>query len=182
MQPGVPDQLLALSFLQPWLWAILDRHKGFTLDGAFYAIENRSKPPPRKMVGQRFALHASAGWDAAGERFVDDQLLGGAESPPRTICDRGAIVGTARLVGALSLLLDRSDPRVRHVGVSNIAGDSPRGALDHVAQSAWAFGPWVWLLTDLRELSRPVPAKGMLGFWKVSPDVAALAAALEVSA
>jgi hypothetical protein len=177
------EPLLALSFLQPWLWAILERHKGFAIDGRFYAVENRSKPPPRKMIGQRFALHASAGWDARGERFVDNELLGVAESPPRTICDRGVIVGTAQLVAGVRAAERIPDLRGNRLGAVETMGPFPltRPAVAAAIASPWAFGPWVWLLTDLRKLSEPVPAKGMLGFWKVPPAAAALVREREVA-
>ena len=181
------DQLLALSFLQPWLWSILERHKGFTVDDVFYAVENRSRPPPKKMVGQRFALHASAGWDEDGEEFIDERLIldlpptgiGYVEAPPKTKCVRGAIVGTAQLAGAVRLVV-KAGTRERLLQVPPI-GAVTGAMFDATCASPWAFGEWVLLLTDIRKLYEPVPAKGMLGFWRVPNDVAELVRAREVS-
>lgn len=183
------EPLVALSFLQPWLWAILERHKGFTIDGTFYAVENRSRPPPRHLLGRRFALHASAGWDADGEEFIDERLIldlpPGApryiESPPKTACVRGAIVGTARIAGAVRKIRAKLDPAdggwaLQVPPLGEVSGPM----FDATSRSPWAFGEWVHLLTDIRKLREPVPAKGMLGFWRVPNDLAARVRALEV--
>lgn len=158
------EPLLALSFLQPWLWAILENHKGFELlTYGFLAIENRSWRPPRSIIGKRIALHASAGWDEDGEAFVDDRLIldgRNAESPPKTHCPRGAILGTANVLGAVQ----------RHGGV--ISGFSSAVVGDRTVSSPWAFGPWCWVLADVRKLAQPIPAKGRLGLWPVPGDLA----------
>ena len=44
--------VLAFSIRQPWAWATLHAGKD---------VENRSWPLPRKMVGRRVLIHASAG-------------------------------------------------------------------------------------------------------------------------
>lgn len=33
----------------------------------------------------------------------------------------------------------------------------------------WRVGRWIWQLTNVRELAYPIPARGMLGLWKVPP-------------
>jgi hypothetical protein len=164
--------LLALSFLQPWLWAILGRHKGVTAGGAFYAVENRTWRPSAGMVGATIALHASAGWDREGADFVDDQLeLAGvpAAVPPKAWCVRGAIVGTARIAGAVHLRRPFVGPAVL----------DERFRIDEqlvapLLASPWAFGPWAWALADVRPLLDPIPCKGALGFWPVPAHLAAL--------
>lgn len=186
--------LLALSFLQPWLTEILEHVKGCELGGDFYAIENRRWKPPRGMIGRTFALHASAGWDRDGAIFIAALRAGKPEPqtvsealalepflPAKDVLPRSAILGTARLVGAFNLLHDSSDARARHVNVSNVAGDPPRGSLDLVGTSDWSFGPWCWLLADVRKLREPIQCKGALGFWKVPADVAERAHELEVA-
>lgn len=164
------DPLLALSLLQPWLWAILERHKGFTVDGAFYAIENRTWRPAPQMIGRRFALHASAGYDAEGSESIDDLLwLGGvhAESPPKAQCARGAILGTARLVGAVAVSKPFVGPTVlRERFRIDEALVAPTVA------SGWTFGPWALVLGEVTKLPEPVPCKGALGFWRVPDHVA----------
>lgn len=158
--------LRALSFLQPWLWAILEGHKGFHLDGVFYAIENRKQPPPYAMIGRRFALHASRGWDDEGFAFIDDHLgqFRGSEAAcvhedPK---ERGTILGTARLLGAVNLATKQPSKTARGLSPALVA---------EIGKSPWAFGPWVWLLADVRRLVEPIPARGMLGFWRVPAEL-----------
>ncbi|SRR6266704_1082650 len=162
----MPDEMLALSFLQPWLWAIMAGHK---------PVENRTwKPPRSKMIG-RVALHASAGWDSDGEEFVDQRLiLDGirGEAPPKTHCIRGAIIGMATIAGAF---------QVPGASRAEVVGPLVDEEVDRLSRSPWAFGPWCWVLRDVRQLREPVPCKGALGFWRVPRDIAARVSALEAS-
>lgn len=177
--------LLALSFLQPWLWAILEEHKGVRVGDRFFALENRKWRPPARVLGQRIALHASAGWDEDGEEFVDEQLILDAdpraaryfESPPRTACVRGAIVGTATVLGAVGVVFEQGNPAARRIEVPPI-GPVDGSLWEAAGTSPWAFGRWVWILTDLRKLPETITARGMLGLWRVPPDIAARVRAL----
>ncbi len=170
----MPDQLLALSFLQPWLWAILERHKGFEFGGAYHAIENRKWKPWH--LRERIALHASAGWDKAAVPFIADRLGGPERLPMLYSIPRGAIVGTARVFGAIDMKYEFERPLVDgHLPDRPIFGRDISAALvNRVLDSPWAFGPWCWVLADVRKLQEPVPCKGALGFWRVPEDVAAL--------
>jgi hypothetical protein len=38
-------------------------------------------------------------------------------------------------------------------------------------KSKWFGGPYGYVLKNPRPLSKPIPCKGMLGFWKVSPKI-----------
>ena len=38
-------------------------------------------------------------------------------------------------------------------------------------KSKWFGGPYGYVLRNPRPLPKPIPCKGMLGFWKVSPQV-----------
>lgn len=39
------------------------------------------------------------------------------------------------------------------------------------ANSAWAEdGEWHWVLRNARRLERPIPCRGMLGLWRVTPQ------------
>lgn len=165
------DDLLALSFLQPWLWAILEEHKGIRYEGRFYALENRKWKPPRLHVGRTFALHASRGWANEGQAFIAEQLPAHPVVPasaPRL--RRGAILGTARLVGAVRKEGSRAE----------VSGPIVDALADAAASSSWAFGPWIWLLTDIHVLAEPIAARGALGMWRVPEPIAARVRGLEV--
>lgn len=56
----------------------------------------------------------------------------------RAEVDRGAIVGVARIVRVVTKSSNR-----------------------------WFFGPFGWVLEDIRPLRRPIPCNGMLGLWRV---------------
>lgn len=154
------DPLLALSFLQPWLWAILEGHK---------PVENRSWKPPRSIVGRRIALHASAGYDRDGELFVRRLVETDRNLRSPLVAHRSAIVGTAVIVGAFRPAGSRAE----------VVGPLLDVEVDRLAASPWSFGPWVWKMAGVRRLSEPVPCRGALGFWKVPVDVAALVREME---
>jgi hypothetical protein len=40
-------------------------------------------------------------------------------------------------------------------------------------QQRWFFGPWGWVLDNVRVLTEPVPCRGHQGLWPVPPDVEA---------
>jgi hypothetical protein len=167
------DSIVALSFLQPWLWAILEGHK---------PVENRSWKPPARFIGRRIALHASAGWDREGQAFVAG-VLAGLGLTAMTAPPRGAIVGTARIVGAMpvvassarGLAVELDGPPGCHVGDLSFADQVT------ILASPWSFGPWCWLLSDVRKLREPIPAKGRLGLWSVPAEIAARVRELEVA-
>lgn len=46
--------------------------------------------------------------------------------------------------------------------------ESPDDAADRFGP--WAFGPWCWLLTDAQAYDEPIPCKGRLGIFEVTPD------------
>lgn len=168
------DQLLALSLLQPWLWAILEGHK---------PVENRPWKPWPAVVGRRIALHASMGWDADGEDFILHTLrFVASPPPPKAQCPRGAILGTAVVSGAIEVGPNQRDRQAsfREVGRQHI-GPLTEDQVRAAAGSPWSFGPWVWLLQDVRRLVQPIPCKGALGLWRVPADVAARVRELEAA-
>lgn len=36
----------------------------------------------------------------------------------------------------------------------------------------WFFGPYGWILDDVKVLDAPIPCRGALGFWAVPPEIA----------
>ncbi len=78
----------ALSFSQPWLWAVLYGGK---------RVENRKWAPPIRMIDQRIALHAAKSWDKNyGPTF--DLMGQSARMPQRfDLYTKSAIVGVATI-------------------------------------------------------------------------------------
>lgn len=133
----------ALSLSQPWLWAV----ELFASDPAGKGIENRSWPPPISMIGQRIALHAAQSWDddAAGMFFRQlrdrQDLLG--RMP-------GARARYAKSVITCTVIIDRV------VTESRTLSDLQRG---------WFFGPYGWVLRDVRVLAEPIACSGNRKLW-----------------
>lgn len=139
----------ALSFSQPWLWAVLHAGKH---------VENRTWAPPIEMIDQRIALHAAKSWDK--ERNYGTR-------------DGRVVTATGYL---LSLKLDppghkESYPQSAIVGVATIDRivTSPKSL--SADQTRWFFGPFGWILKDVRVLKTPVAATGKLGLWTVPDNV-----------
>lgn len=158
-------EILALSFLQPWLWLLL---KGFK------DVENRQQKPFAKALGQRIALHASRGWDDEAIGFARE-LAGAkiaAQARATALSRRGAIVGTARLIGAVQV--EGTDDTMDQLRAVQIVGDLTDEQVRQVLTSKWTFGRWGLVFVERREFVEPVPCKGALGFWRAPGEVAAL--------
>lgn len=155
-------ELLALSLLQPWLWAILEGYK---------TVENRPWKPWPSVIGKRIALHASLGYDKEGARFVNTTLGRlGVQRQVGSGVTRGAILGTAVVVGAVRVVFDELDASagVRHCQVPPV-GPITGAQFEAIGTSPWTFGPWAWLLEDVHRFAEPIPCKGALGLWRVPP-------------
>ena len=107
-------------------------------------IENRTWKAPDHIIGQRIALHASAAKHGKEWRAVAE--LTGIWVPWSAVVT-GAITATAVVAGQFR------------------SGWEP-DELD-LEQQKWVMGPWCWILKDVVKLDEPIPAKGMLGLWRV---------------
>lgn len=106
-------------------------------------VENRTWPCPPTMIGKRFAIHAAKSWDDNGAGHIHDA---GLRFPPQATIARGAIVALATI-----------DRQVRDASMLP------------AAQRRWFFGPYGF--RDLAVLAKPVPCRGMQGFWAVPDEV-----------
>jgi hypothetical protein len=132
----------AITCWQPWASLIARGAKPF---------ETRSRPPPRRLVGARIAIHAA-------RRPVEPlaaaaAVLGGRDLP------RGAVVCTAILIGAYRL------------GEGGLVTDAVRGSppLLFVPPDPfgdYAPGRWAWHLVEVAALDPPAPARGHQGWWR----------------
>lgn len=142
------DTMRGLSLKQPWLYAITDLGK---------RVENRTWTPPIYMMGERIALHASKTKSKA-EWIAAEKIYGQAITKD---VPTGAIVATAVIVNWID---DKYQtgwfPEIGH----------PDKDL-WKKQEKWFFGPFGWILDLVHELDEPIPCKGMLGLWQVSPSL-----------
>lgn len=51
---------------------------------------------------------------------------------------------------------------------------------EELLADTWAFGPWCWVVDEVRLLDRPIPCRGMQGLWPVTDR--ALVDALDAAA
>ncbi len=149
----------ALSISQPWVWAILHPADGMK------RIENRDWQPPKWVIGQTIAIHASKTWEGSLavdwiNRAIQLNLkelgyfeLENVDCPScRDHHFAGAIVATAKIEGVYDERTEMEMPE---------------------SQRVWFTGKYGWLLSDVQPLEKPVPCKGALRFWEVPADVLA---------
>lgn len=140
----------ALSLSQPWAWVVVCGGK---------RIENRKWAPPVAMLGQEFAIHAAKSWDQ--EAFED--LVDGEYGPIPGLPDRkelytfGAVIGTA-------VLRDYLDGTMYTIDI-----DTHPGCPDD--QRRFFFGPYGFLLDNVRPVAPAVPCRGLLNFWELPAAV-----------
>ncbi|MBF0326019.1 MAG: hypothetical protein HQL42_13240 [Alphaproteobacteria bacterium] len=151
--------------------------------------ETRDYPPPAKLIGQRIAIHAAvrpAGkmqasmmrgphWDIATaitHALHDAGHLGNWGDLPH-----GAVLCTAILSGGYqcgepSIAYRGLDCWTVHQCASGSHSINSNIPIDPFGD--YSPGRWAWLLRDVQQLPRPVPAKGKQGWWTWSPDEADL--------
>lgn len=103
-------------------------------------IENRPWKPWPEIIGKYIALHAGKTYDDAGADYIRRQ---GLNPPGKLEIVKGAIVGVARVAG------------YRHIHMTAGIPEDQRG---------WFFGPFGWLLEDVRAVA-PWPCKGAMALW-----------------
>lgn len=125
--------MYALTVRRPWSGLIIYGGKN---------IENRGWPPPRKIVGQRIAIHAGLGDDLTNELASRIEAFTGAIITCRTM--QTGIIGTVRIVGITQ---------------------------DPISPWCQAGAGYWWVLADPKPLERPIPCRGRLGLWKLPANV-----------
>lgn len=110
-------------------------------------IENRSWKPWKCLIGERLIIHAGQKFDAEGSNYIAKQLL--LESPwlPLKAMEEGLI------------------------GVVTVDGFIERGETPPKGQHFWFFGPFGWVLKDVKPFKRAIPCKGKQGVWLVPDEV-----------
>lgn len=143
----------ALSIWQPWASLLMADVKSY---------ETRNWSPPRDLIGDRIAIHASK--TAKGLQIYTDAMedfanaamhsaalaIGYSQGKPLPF---GCILGTARI--AFILQTD---------------GEYGSEVLpDERALGDWSAGRYAWRLTDHEPLATPIPYRGQQGLFDI-PD------------
>ena len=138
----------ALSIRDPWAQAIVNGPK---------RVENRTWAPPEHIRGQRIAIHTSKKVEHNDAQDLADHALFDykpGEAYP------GYIIGVATIIGVMNPETHQTETWVEGVDIP-----------PHCIVDWFVTGCWGWLLDDVHALTRPIPAKGMLGLWTVPPHV-----------
>lgn len=180
----------ALTIRQPWAWAIC--HAGKRIENRAWLTSPSLLAVARRLVGQRFAIHAAAGvgkrddFDDAAEHVIARcRGIDVAALPPvfqrigaRWALDaetpRGAVVAVATL-DAVVRTLDNGCriPEGNIVASCILCRGMLPSSTPCPAADQWAIPGTVGLvLADVAALPRPVPYKGGQGWWEI-PDGAA---------
>lgn len=136
------DRFPAITLHQPW--AHLVAHHGKD-------IENRTWPPPAKLIGRRIAIHA-AKYTPSERRFSAATWLKNREIHVRAFgheMRKGCVVAVATISGAL-----KPSPDVE------------------TNEKWWITGHYGWLLDQVVALKEPIPCKGAQRIWYLPDDVA----------
>ena len=135
--------MLALSVQQPWPWLIFHGGKD---------VENRDWAPPRALIGQRIAIHASKKRQPLEPVDIMSDIAGfGVENwwepkiPELRDLPVGVLLGTVVLDGVTR------DGKIHANGKG----------------SKWFVGTFGWILVNPKTLAEPIPARGQLGLWPV---------------
>lgn len=146
-----------LTLIQPWCSAIVSGGK---------RVENRTWAPPPSLMrhGASFwlALHAGKGFD---DECLDWMHTLWPNAPyVREEFPFGEILGVARVSRAVKLANLRNVEGAGPLAQHSYGGDMPLEVPDEDL-GPWAFGPWCWVLEDVRRLLEPVKARGAQGLW-----------------
>lgn len=143
--PPEPDTIdVALTLTQPWAGLVASGIK---------RIENRPWKLPKRMLGRRFAIHASREVDQ--EIYQRLEAMGFAPSPLWTVTS--AIIGVARVIHCVSSLVELQHEIHGHIGPE---------------QEQFWIGPHAFILESIQSIATPVECKGALGFWGLSESLA----------
>lgn len=147
-------EIPAISMWQPFASLLFawDRDRGDMAK----CFETRSFPLPRRLIGQRVAIHATAKFPAS--KHISEALndlcydlwgCGYNYSLPF-----GAILGTVRF--------DAPIPT---------GEEAPFQPDTEIAAGDWTPGRWAWPVIASDVLQSPIPMKGKQGWWRVQESV-----------
>ena len=149
--------MYAITLHQPWASLIALGIK---------TVETRSWPAPARLLGQTIAIHAGKRVARETEPVIESALVELVGADWRSIIPAGAVVATATLAGLA---------RVERVNCARSSATHDPGAENGCAVGQlktpidpWGdFSPgrWLWFLSDVQSLPRPVSAVGRQAFW-----------------
>lgn len=139
----------AISIKQPWASLIVHGIKD---------IENRTWACPKKYIGQRVLIHASAKSDKEPYMIFDDTQANAIDDCIMDVC--GYYKQTGSIIGSVEIV----DCTFNHSSIwaEKSKGVSPGG---HVTDEKEPI-IYNWVLANPILFKEPIPAKGKLSFWE----------------
>lgn len=149
-----------LTLWRPWAASIVAGPK---------RVENRPWHPPIGYIqrGLWIAIHAGKRWDPDGAAFL------------RPLWPASKHV-TAPLQYGPAVELGWA-PWYREQGIVGVARVTAAVRVEDMAEGQrdpFAFGPWCWLLDDVKALPEAIPCRGAQGLWTLEPEHEAAIAAI----
>lgn len=158
-----PD--FALTLWRPWAGLVAAGVK---------PVENRTWPPPARVIGQRIAIHAGKRWDHGGAQWAFQTLVTNGAPVVEAMA---AALGQARhpegvvAVATVAGWVFAGNPPRTAIALSATPGVHGITASDPAAP--WFVGPVGWVLREVVALPVPVACRGAQGLWRLPPDVRA---------
>ena len=138
------EPIQAITLHQPWASLVACGAK---------SIETRSWAPPKRLIGQRIAIHA-------GKQPIKNLKNNLSQATANKLgkdwphnLPLGAIIATAELVSVQQIKQSSTLPK----GDEKLFGD-------------YNLGRWMWQLGDIQPLKSPIEARGWQGFWPWKQD------------
>jgi hypothetical protein len=158
----------ALTLWAEWAWGVGYLNKD---------IENRGKPPPGALLGKWIGIHGGAsigGIPLRADSIFNHNHIAALNEMLRTAQAAGADVPLQMLVGAGQLRCQR----ILREGTGLVCFVKLKGVLQPRAErDRWHMpNQFGLVLEDVQRLTKPVPCKGMLGYWNLPREVIAAAA------
>lgn len=158
----------ALSLWRPYPWAFFYPPPGWRK-----WLENRDWAPPKKLIGERIALHAGKHFDTDGHDFIattlnDWRKLNLVDAMPEHY-DDGGIIGTVKLIGWLEG--ESWDEAMKFMRVHG-GPDAHEWIKAHPEQRRWFIGRYAWIVTEPRLLQQPIQCRGFQKLWNLDEEMA----------
>ena len=149
----------ALTLWQPWATSAVRGSKD---------IENRPKPPPRKLLSalEPIAIHAGARYSLGRWSYPDGEAV-----PAQDDCPMGAVIGVATMVGYLDTRAKSTQGALFREVVTAQPDRALHQRLERLDSERWWLGPVGIVLVARVAIAEPVPCAGAQGYWTLPADV-----------
>ena len=150
--------MYAITLHQPWATLITLGMKN---------VETRSWPAPERLLGQVIAVHAGKRMVRQPGECIEQELRDRLGKEWSRAIPTGAVVATATLAGMAQVeYVDLTSGHAVHEAGTEMGCvvGAARTMIDPWGD--FRSDRWLWFLTDVKALPKPMPAVGRQGFWR----------------